>query len=1079
MKSIRSISALFLALVLTVIFSAAGTEGNSSAAVRVMAFLDKNSNGEFGRYEEPYAGVTVSLIREDGTAAGDGVITGEDGLAVFTGLEPGNYRVKAALPDGMIFGKKGKKSGLEGSCMDIGTEGVQESEPFKLAAGETLETGISIQNGLSVSGTCWNDTNADGVMGAEEPRYAGIRITLEGQKNGLKYETVSGEDGTWIIDRVRPGFYDLTGYTPEGMMFTRYTKSGGKNRSIFTAEGRTKSTRTLDTNDGESVTDQNIGFTETAAVSGMCFLDANYNGLYDEGEKPMAGVKVTAIKQLTDEEVAVTWSGEDGTYVLSGLRGNTYTIRAVLPDDGCNFTVVNRDPLGNHFLARETRRENFWKNFEIGDGEKHTVNVGVIYYGTVTGKVYLDNDFSATQNGKEKVSQGVVVSLLNEAGETVGTKKTNAKGVYTFDGLVPGTYSLRMTAKSGYAFTRLGEGNVMLNLNNGEGYSEPFFVPLGETVSAMDAGMIKPATVEGTVFADRNDNGKQDGDEGGLTGTVVRLMTGEEEFFRAEIGEDGNFLFDAVMPGTYTLRYELPEHSVFAAVTENGNRMSGENGICETEAFSISTDGYHRAELCGGLTLGRISGTVYRDHDGDGSRSAEEELLAGTEISLIPARADLEKAAVATEADGSFLLDNVRPGDYTLEVKLPEDLVMSRLPGTKLPLKAGQNSQSEGMTIAMGDMLDGENLGAVQPAGLCGTAWLDENINGLRDAGEKALAGETVTVRDETDGSVFAVLTVGEDGSFTADGMIPGTFTLEYEMDDRTERAPEGDNTFVQNGRKLEMTGIATSEGTKREDLKLGVVRYTVMGGRAWVDRGGEISGQTEVAVTLTDESGVPLSQQITGEDGSYLFTDLMPGNYRILAEMPEGRLAVEPDDERLAGDLISVMAETDGRTGYSDLISLAMGEDQLELDLGGVLPGTIGDYCWLDENGNGWQDGSEYGIPGVKIELMRNGTAAAETVTDQYGLYWFREVYPAVYTLRITPPAEVKPTQKRTDIPLIVSSVNETEETVCYTDEIAVQSDVINYNVDLGFVCRKPGVFPAGYGEGAKMDWSLTYEKK
>ena len=155
------------------------------------------------------------------------------------------------------------------------------------------------------------------------------------------------------------------------------------------------------------------------------------------------------------------------------------------------------------------------------------------------------------------------------------------------------------------------------------------------------------------------------------------------------------------------------------------------------------------------------------------------------------------------------------------------------------------------------------------------------------------------------------------------------------------------------------------------------------------------------------------------------------------------------------------------------------MGDDQTQLNIGSVLPGTIGDYCWLDENGNGWQDGGEYGIPGVKVELQRGGVTVAETVTDQYGLYWFREVYPAVYTLKITPPAEVKPTQKRTDIYLIVSSVNETEDEVCFTDQIAVQSDVTDFNVDLGFVLRQAGVYPAGYGEGETMDWSREYAPK
>ena len=83
----------------------------------------------------------------------------------------------------------------------------------------------------------------------------------------------------------------------------------------------------------------------------------------------MPGVKVTAIKQAKDEECAVTYSAEDGTYTLPGLRGNTYKMRAVLPDDGSDFTCTVSDPLGNHFVSRPGRRENFWKDFVLANSE--------------------------------------------------------------------------------------------------------------------------------------------------------------------------------------------------------------------------------------------------------------------------------------------------------------------------------------------------------------------------------------------------------------------------------------------------------------------------------------------------------------------------------------------------------------------------------------------------------------------------------------------------------------------------------------------------------------------------------------
>ena len=229
-------------------------------------------------------------------------------------------------------------------------------------------------------------------------------LLLVGQKNGLEFEAYSDAEGYWRVIRMRAGFYDFTSYAPEGMAFTRYSKTGGKNRSVFTAEGKKRSTRTLDLNDGKDSLDQNIGFMLEGTISGIAFLDANYNGLYDEGEKPFAGVKVTAIKQIKEDEVAVAYTGEDGRYVLSGLRGNTYKIRAVLPEDGSNFTAAVSEPEGNHFVARESRRENFWNDFKLSYAETREIAIGAIYPATIKGTVYYDNDFSGTCDRKEKVS---------------------------------------------------------------------------------------------------------------------------------------------------------------------------------------------------------------------------------------------------------------------------------------------------------------------------------------------------------------------------------------------------------------------------------------------------------------------------------------------------------------------------------------------------------------------------------------------------------------------------------------------------------------------------------------------------
>ena len=146
-----------------------------------------------------------------------------------------------------------------------------------------------------------------------------------------------------------------------------------------------------------------------------------------------------------------------------------------------------------------------------------------------------------------------------------------------------------MQAKSGYAFTCLGQQNVMLNLTGGTGQSEPFFLALGENRQQMDAGMILPGTVQGSVFADSNDNGLQDEGEAGFAGAVVQLMSESGAVFEATLDETGAYLFDAVMPGRYYVRYELPGEAVFSSVQSGGNTLTGEGNVGASEWFDFAT----------------------------------------------------------------------------------------------------------------------------------------------------------------------------------------------------------------------------------------------------------------------------------------------------------------------------------------------------------------------------------------------------------------------------------------------------------------------------------------------------------
>lgn len=1052
------------------------SEAENGGTVRVRVFNDRNGNGVYAKGEGFISGVSVTLTDEHGDSLTLTTTDGTpDGILEFANLPESAYTVSVTLPAGYGFTKKGNSgSAIDDSATDTSASGVQDAGVCSVTAGSVTELAAGVWKTPHASGFCWNDLNGDGRYQNGEPAIAGVHVQLSGQKNGLQYETYSDADGNWYIDRLKPGFYDLYVDVPSGMMFTRYSAEGGK-RSIFTNEGSKRGRKVIDTNKGESFDGQNIGFIKSAEIYGICFLDANYNGLYDEGEEPIPGVKVEAWKQVNDETVATTVSGDDGTFLLTCMRGRTYRLRAVLPDTGITFTKVVANEDGNHFLSRDGRREYYLNEQVINDGERRYLAVGAIVPASLSGTAYLDDDLSGTLSGKEKTVSGLAVTLLDEQGNVVATDRTNVKGKYVFEGLTPGRYQLSLNAKAGYAFTKKGDGSVITNTSAGGGVSDMIEVPMGADITGMDMGMILPACVSGTLFSDDNDNGKRDAGENGLTEVKVHLIAADgTTAFTRNVNRDATYTFDAVMPGEYKLRFELPENAIFAKTVSGGNTFEDLGGYAESEMFSLGSDGKYTADLCGTLLLGSLDGMTFADTNGSGTRDGDEPALAGVTLTLTPSREDLESVSVTTGEDGAFAFTGIHPDQWTLRIDMPDGRVISRTTALKLPLTAGSSGDATALDIPTGYRVNGEAIGCVIPASLSGRMWMDENNNGRFDELEMTPEGETVTVMDDITGRVFAELQTDAEGRFATAGMIPGSFTVSYTPDKRTHGSLPGDSTFDETNGRLEMTGIVLNENESADDILLGVVRETSLGGHVWVDLGGEITALSGAVIDLNNaQTGETISRATSDEDGAYRFDGLMPLDYELTVVMPQDHAVVLPDDERLRDGQISVMMYCDGRNGSSDPISLKMGVDLTEEDIGAVLAGKLGDLCWLDENGNGWQETDEPGIPGVKIELMRNGKTVAETVSDAYGYYCFTDVYPAVYTLRVTPPAEVRPTEHRTDIPLIDSALIETDDTVCETEEVSVVSGKANYNVDLGFIVRVKGVLPDGLNEGATRDWS------
>ncbi|MDD3410513.1 MAG: SdrD B-like domain-containing protein, partial [Eubacteriales bacterium] len=1040
------------------------------ASLKAAVFVDSNENGERGEYERAVSGATVELTANGQTVATG--VTDASGLITLSNVAPGFYQVRFLLPDGYLFTAKGAKPGLSSSSVSAENEGL--SDVLTFAAGQTLEASAGVVTVGSFSGRVWSDENNDGVMQAEEPGMAGVKLTLSGTKTGAKYELTTDETGVFRFARLRNDTYNFTAVLPEGLLFARYTQTGGDSRSVFTVEG-SKASRQFVVSGAENVSNKNVGVIVPASLAGTAFLDLNYNGIQDEGEPAYQGVTLEAIKNSNSKSMGKVTTGADGAYVFTGLRGGDYRLRAILPDDGSTFTYVtgSTDSGANQFAARDGRRENSIPSLTVNNGQTVRTVVGVARGATLSGVAFQDAAYDGVQGDKDKKASGVKVQLTTASGELLQNTTTNANGKYAFEGVMPGEYVIRFQRKNDMAFTRYRPneqaGSHVLGLTrDGYGETEVLTVVMGQNIGGLNAGMLPSSTVTGTLFDDANDNGVQDEGELGYTAASVRLYSEDAEIDLTEsVGENGAYFFDGVMPGTYTLNYLLPNHAAMARVAEGGNTQSGEI----TAAFTVEMGKAYSLPLAGALTLGSLEGVAFHDINANGVQDEGEEVLSGVLVTLTPDHG--EASSTASDASGRFGLDSLRPASYKLTVELPQEYIVSSEAG---PLLLGA-AQTQTIACPWSALIsrDSYGLGAVRPATITGYVWLDENKDGAQSDTERLMNDLSFELVDEARGKVVQTAISDAQGRLTFANVRPATYTIRFAIPAQAEPAEDVNSTFTRQDVRMVQSGIALTEGASYSAVHCGLVSRTSIGGTISLDVGGARTTVEGVTVEL-HEAGALVASTVTGENGAYRFDGLWPDEYHIEASLPEGMVFVRPNDPNYAAGSSVITQTVDGK-GRSDSFQLLMAQHRLQQNIVYIEPARVGDMAWLDSNANGLVDEGEPMLSGVTIHLVdESGAVASTTQTNAWGYYEFADVYPGTYTLRAIAYPELDITQPVPALRLISSCLVSGDGNEAVSDPISVVSGSADFNNDLGYVLKPGASLPAEVTTSPTQDWSISY---
>jgi hypothetical protein len=597
------------------------------------------------------------------------------------------------------------------------------------------------------------------------------------------------------------------------------------------------------------------------------------------------------------------------------------------------------------------------------------------------------------------------------------TTTTDVDGSYLFDDLVPGDYKLTFTTPAGYDATDVDQGGDDTEDSDADpamgGMTVVETLTSGEENTDYDAGYYLPAELGNYTWIDENANGTQDPGESPIGGIEVTLSgttgAGDPVSDVQTTGPDGLYLFTGLQPGTYKVTFGSAGGDYVSTTANDPDAtdatdsdadpaMGGMTGdyVLESGDSDLSVDaGYYEP-----VSIGNF---VWEDTNGNGIQDPGEDGLENVEVILTgeDGQGNPVTQTKFTDPFGEYIFDGLVPGEYKLTFVTPAGYVSTD------ELEGNDNGDDSNPDPAMNGMTEIEELtsgeenltydaGYYQPAELGNYTWIDDNVNGQQDGGEDPLPG-VVVILDGTTGSgepVNESAITDNNGLYLFDNLQPGTYKVTFETPNGTfastqvdvgPDATDSDADPAMGG----MTGNYTLEsGDSDLSVDAGFFEGASIGNFVWEDtnaNGLQDPGEpgiegVEVALSGTDQFGNPVTGTTTTDvDGSYIFDDLVPGDYKLTFTTPAGYDATDVDQ---GGDDTEDSDADPAMGGMTVVETLTSGEENTDYDAGYYLPAELGNYTWIDENANGTQDPGESPIGGIEVTLSGT-TGAGDPVSD------------------------------------------------------------------------------------------------
>ncbi len=716
-------------------------------------------------------------------------------------------------------------------------------------------------------------------------------------------------------------------------------------------------------------------------VGDYVWRDTNANGIQDAFELGVVNATVK-IYQPDGTLLSETLTDANGFYIFDDLIPGDYFLEFDLPTGFDGFTQPNQTDDQPDSDSRDSDADPTTGRTEIFTIEEEGLtnlkwDAGVLGDGLpaqLGNFVWEDRNANGVQDEGEPGVADVTVELYRSSGELLDTQTTDADGLYLWDSLSPGDYTLKFILPDGYeSFTSMNQGTSdELDSDPDPDTGETSIIPLssGEEDLTWDAGIYRQTgSIAGSVVEDANGDAAFDEGDTALDGIRVILLDEDDNILDSTTtNADGTYTFENLPEGNYTINVDpdsLPDNLV--PVFDRDETADNSTTVELTAGQAIDDANFGLDSI--GASLGDM---VFLDLNENGLMDDGEPGVANITVDLLDA--DGEVAATTTTSDlGKYSFTDLAPATYRVRFSLPDNNFFSpQDQGADDALDSDvdpETGQTADIILTDGeeDLTVDAGIFAQAPAVQLTKTVIDSAATSDACPGEgniNARVGDTVTfcfVIQNTGNTYLTDLTLIDtlldvEIDITAEGLdgaaLAPTGNVSYAQTVQLTEAlltadNDADDTKITNvatvtGKVSDPDGTSTSETpVEDEDSAVVDVDLTVsLDGFVFNDTDADgiretgEDGLEEIQVTLLDGDGNVVDTTVTDSNGDYTFDNLPAGEYAVRVEGPaDSRFS--PQDQ---GDDDDIDSDVDPDSGETTPVTITQDATPAPLGAGVII---------------------------------------------------------------------------------------------------------------------------------------------